>query len=151
MRTDRQAPDIAQQFTGTWRLVSFELRTAEGKVSYPMGEDARGLLIYDGNGRMSVQISRKSRPLSSSDDPLAGDTMPLGSVAEGYIAYFGSYRIDPDENTVTHVPEGSLLANWVGTSQTRLFEFSNGDLILSTPPLLLAGSQQIARLIWRRP
>ena len=57
-----------KRFIGAWRLVAFEEEGADGKVLYPYGQDAAGLLIYDSSGRMSVQIVRQDRaPLSSAD------------------------------------------------------------------------------------
>ena len=37
---------VCEPFCGTWRLVSFEARTSSGEVSYPLGKDAAGYLIY---------------------------------------------------------------------------------------------------------
>jgi hypothetical protein len=37
---------------GTWRLVSWEFRDAEGHVSYPMDRDASGYLTYTPDGYM---------------------------------------------------------------------------------------------------
>jgi hypothetical protein len=44
---------------GAWRLVSWEKRAADGQVTYPMGVDAIGYLIYMADGCCSVMISRR--------------------------------------------------------------------------------------------
>ena len=47
---------------GTWKLVSFELRSADGKVHYPFGEKVSGHIIYSEDGCMSVTMSAANRP-----------------------------------------------------------------------------------------
>jgi Lipocalin-like domain len=46
--------------------------------------------------------------------------------------------------------ERSLFPNWVGTDQQRSVELTGDRLILSGRPLLLAGIQQVPRLVWER-
>src|SRR5688572_4866774 len=46
---------------GAWRLVSWANRAVDGQVTYPMGADARGYLLYTADGRFSVLISRAGR------------------------------------------------------------------------------------------
>jgi hypothetical protein len=41
-------------------LISWENRAADGQVTYPMGTDAIGYVIYAADGRFSVTISRTS-------------------------------------------------------------------------------------------
>src|SRR5262249_3870511 len=47
---------IADKFIGTWKLVSYESRGANGAVTYPFGQDAVGYIMYDGAGHMAVQF-----------------------------------------------------------------------------------------------
>jgi hypothetical protein len=49
---------------GAWRLLSWENRTADGQVTYPMGIDALGSLLYTADGRFSV-MSREVAALYS--------------------------------------------------------------------------------------
>src|SRR5450756_2527032 len=58
---------------GTWSLAAWRRIAGDGSVSYPLGADARGLLVYTENGRMTVQIAASNRPVLASDDPLGGD------------------------------------------------------------------------------
>src|SRR5829696_4827566 len=46
---------------GAWRLVSWENQAADGQVTYPMGSDPIGYVIYATDGRFSVTISRPGR------------------------------------------------------------------------------------------
>jgi Lipocalin-like domain len=46
--------------------------------------------------------------------------------------------------------ELSLFPNWVGSDQERWVELAGRRRILSASPLLLAGKQQVPRLVWER-
>ncbi len=131
---------------GGWRLVSWENRAADGRVTYLMGRDALGYLLYTSDGRFSVTISRRRRAPFAADDLLGGSTGEKAVAAEGFIAYAGRYTFD-GERVVHHV-ELSLFPNWVGTDQERVVELSEDRLTLSAGPLLLAGERQVARLVW---
>src|SRR5215203_6716861 len=58
-----QAKETAQTMTsnpliGTWRLISWENRSVDGqKISYPLGKDAAGYIMYNEDGYMFVAIS----------------------------------------------------------------------------------------------
>jgi Lipocalin-like domain len=64
-----------EQLVGAWGLVSWENRAADGGVSYPMGADARGFLIYSRDGAFSVTISRANRVGFTGDDLLGGTVL----------------------------------------------------------------------------
>ena len=67
---------------------------------------------------------------------------------EGFVAYAGRYSFYGDR--VVHHVELSLFPNWVRTDQQRSVELSGDRLILSASSLLLAGTQQVPRLVWER-
>ena len=133
---------------GAWRLVSWENQAADGQVTYPMGADALGYVIYTGDGRFSVTISRRGRAGFAAGDLLGGTTEEKARAVEGFVAYAGRYSFHGDR--VIHHVELSLFPNWVGTDQQRSVELSGDRLILSASPLLLAGKQQLPRLVWQR-
>jgi hypothetical protein len=140
-----QGPDA---LVGAWRLVSWENRAADGQVSYPMGTDAMGYLLYTANGRFSVTISRRGRARFTAGDLLGGTTEEQARAVEGFVAYAGRYSFLGDR--VVHHVELSLFPNWVGSDQERWMELAGDRLILSASPLLLAGKQQVPRLVWER-
>jgi hypothetical protein len=51
---------------------------------------------------------------------------------------------------VEHHVELSLFPNWAGGNQERSVEPTGDRLTLSARPLLLAGKQQVPRLVWER-
>jgi hypothetical protein len=133
---------------GAWRLLSWENRAADGQITYPMGADALGYLLYTADGRFSVTISRRGRAGFAAGDLLSGTTEEQARAVEGFVAYAGRYSFHGDR--VIHHVELSLFPNWVGTDQERWVELAGGRLILSASPLLLAGRQQVPRLVWER-
>jgi len=140
-----------KQFAGTWKLVSSEFRRSDGQVTYPMGKDAVGVIMYDDNaGFMSAHIMRPTRPVFAAGDNLKGTPDEIKTAFEGYIAYYGPYEVNEQEHTVTANVEGSLFPNWIGTGQKRFYEFSGNRLTLSTPPMQFGGEEVTARIIWER-
>ena len=74
---------------GTWRLISWETRTPEGEVSYPLGKDAAGYLTYTEDGYVFVAIMRPGRTPFTSADLLSGSTAERASAAGTYVSYCG--------------------------------------------------------------
>lgn len=133
---------------GTWRLISWENRDVGGQVTHPMGASPVGYLIYARNGHFSVTISRINRPGFRAADLLGGTIEDKARAVESFVAYAGTYTFHGDR--VIHHVELSLFPNWVGSDQERVAEFTRKRLTLSAGPLLLAGKQQVARLVWER-
>ena len=133
---------------GAWRLISWENQAADGQVTYPMGTDALGVLLHTASGRFSVTISRRGRAGFAAGDLLSGTTEEQARAVEGFVAYAGRYSFHGDR--VIHHVELSLFPNWVGTDQERWVELGGDRLTLSASPLLLAGRQQVPRLVWER-
>jgi hypothetical protein len=140
------------RFIGTWILITSEFRTPAGKVTYPLGEKAIGILIYDSGGRMAAQLMRPDRPKFASGDMRGGTPEENKAAVEGYVAYFGRYEVNVMNGTILHHIEASLFPNWLGQDQVRFFEFSAdaGMLTLKTLPLLSGGQEITGVLVWRR-
>src|SRR5215207_2207235 len=134
---------------GTWRLISWETRSVDGqKISYPLGRDAVGYIMYNQDGYMFVAIMRPNREKFAAGDLLSGSTEEKAHAASTYVSYCGQYEFQGD--TVVHHVDVSLFPNWVGVEQERLVELRGNQLTLSTRPILLGGMQQSAHLIWER-
>lgn len=135
-------------FVGTWRLISWEYRSADGQVSNPFGQDFVGYIMYSEGGYMSVAIMSANRPKFASGDLWGGTTEEKVAAADTYVSYCGKYEVQGDK--VIHYIDVSFFPNWSGVNQIRFFEFEGDRLSLSTPPFLVAGIQQTAHLIWER-
>ncbi len=136
-----------QEFVGTWKLVSSEYRFSNGETLKLY--DA-GVLMYDAQGNMSVQLMQSNRPAFAQADRLGGTLEETQTAFQGYQAYYGTYTIDETQRAVTHHLQGSLLPNWVGVDQVRFFELSGNRLTLRTPPLIIRGAEAMGYLVWQR-
>jgi hypothetical protein len=139
-----------EQFVGTWKLMSFEQRGESHEVVYPFGEHAIGVLYYDAMRNMAAQLGRSNRPAFASADMLRGDREETKAAFEGYVSYFGTYTVDEHTGRVIHHVKGCSFPNWEGQDQARFYEFSGGQLQLSTPPFLYGGSMITGVLVWER-
>ncbi len=111
-------------FIGTWRLVS--IASSESRL---FGERPVGILIYDADGHVAVQIMRNPRP-----DISSGPGFPTAKEVQiaykGYYAYYGTYEVNWEKQTITHHLEGSLRPGDVGKDFTRAYEISDNRLAL---------------------
>jgi hypothetical protein len=148
-RRHSMSQEAMPKLVGSWKLISFTIRDPSGETAYPFGKDAQGRLIYEPGGRMAVQLMNPSRPVLTSDDPLATSEAEVRAAFGGYTAYYGTYSVIPEERTIVHHIEGALLPNWVGTVQRRHFEF-DGAVLRLRGPLLLGGVQGVVSLVWER-
>jgi hypothetical protein len=131
MSTPSVAAGLADKFVGTWRLVHFVDTDASGRVTYPYGEKPIGYFVYDPTGHLSVQIMRMpaTPPFASGHDD-KGTDKEVRAAYDGYVAYFGTYRVDEAKSVVTHVVEGSLKPSFTGTDQPRPFKLEGDVLII---------------------
>ncbi len=139
-----------EKFTGAWRLISAEFRTEEGEVTYLLGREAIGQIMYDGKRNMSAQLGKAGQPRFASNDWLKGTPEETKSAFEGYRCYFGTYEVDEENKTVTHHVQGSLFPNWIGTDNVRYYEFSGNCLTLRTVPMVTGGKKMVGTLVWER-
>lgn len=133
-------------FIGVWELVSWTARQSDGQQVYPYGTDAIGQLLYDAGGNVMVEIMKRDRPLFASNDFLHGTTEEITAAYNGFMAYSGTYDIDPAAGTVTHHVRIGSFPNWVGHDQVRHYTFRGNLLILKSPTMGTAQHE----LTWKR-
>jgi hypothetical protein len=141
--------EVISNLVGSWKLVSFHSQDSSGRISYPFGKNAQGRITYEPNGRMAVQLMDLDRPRFASHDPLVTSETEVRAAFGRYTAYYGTYSVNPDEQTIVHHIEAALLPNWVGTDQQRHFEF-DGKYLTLKGPLHLGGVQGFVSLVWER-
>src|SRR4051812_16615191 len=81
-------------FIGTWQLVAINFYTANGDAQKLYGDDPRGVISYDAQGRMSVQIMERDRPLLPKSHTAEHALEDYQAIQLGYMAYFGTYTVD---------------------------------------------------------
>ena len=133
---------------GTWRLLSYQSRTVDGSVNYPLGRDAVGYIIYTHDGHMAVSMMATGRPPYADGDIMGGTVEEKAAAAENYVSYCGRYEVKGD--SVFHDIEVAFFPNRIGTSQRRFFEFSEDRLVLTTPTMLISGEEQTGHIVWER-
>ena len=123
----------ADDFVGAWRLIGVDYRHANGQPVPLYGQDPQGLLVYAPSGHMAAQVMHPQRPAlpAGRDDP--GAVAAYHTILTGYVAYFGTYTVEAGAGTVLHYVQGSLLPEWVGSTQVRHFEFAGRRLTLRVP------------------
>ena len=107
-----------EKLIGAWHLVWMEEQGADGKLNRVT--DRKGMLIYTRDGHMSVQLM-----LPNSESGVSNDY-----VQNGYEASFGSYDVNEQAHMITHHVEGSVTRGLVGKDLPRVFQFSDGHLII---------------------
>ena len=142
----------AERFAGTWTLDECYSDKPSGRENLPLGKHVLGRINYDRDGHMAAQLMGDERTPFSSRDPREVTDSEYRAAFQTYTAYFGSYEINTEHNTVTHHVEGATVPNWPGMDQVRYYEFEQPDkLILRTPPMRgNDGEKAVHTLIWRR-
>jgi hypothetical protein len=145
------ADTLRANIVGAWTLQSYESSAIDGSnVTFPLGIDARGIIMYTPDGYMSAQIMRAGRTPFDRDDPHLAHDNELAAAAAGYLSYSGPYAV-VDDGLIAHHVELSLLPNWIGGIQYRTARLQDSQLELSpAEPLVIHGQRRNAKLVWRR-
>ena len=130
--------DSGKRIVGLWRLVGM---TAGGQVNPERGARATGMILYDATGYMTVQIMPdRPRRKWAGAQPTAEEAL---DTVVGYSAYFGTYRVDEQAQTVTHIREGGIQPGPL-PDLVRRIEFVGNDRLVLRP--VTTNSE----LIWER-
>lgn len=116
---------------GAWRAVSWHEKDAEGHFVFPMGEEAKGQLIYSPEGRMSAHLVSANMARFAKADWRAATAEERAKAWLEYFGYYGAFSIDEEKQAVIHHVEGGSFPNMVGTEQVRYFRFEGDRLILN--------------------
>lgn len=143
--------DLREYLIGAWTLESYQSADLDGSnMRYPLGPDARGIILYTADGYMSAQIMRADRAPFARGDLQVGDGDELAAAAKGYLAYSGAFRV-LDNGVIAHHVDVSLLPNWIGGTQYRAARAGDGRLELSpAEPVVIKGRPRRGVLTWRR-
>lgn len=120
-KKDAGSGPAREKLIGAWRLAWMEEQGADGKVNRIT--DRKGMLLYTRDGHMSVQLMFPKAESGVSND----------YVQNGYEASFGSFDVNEETHTVTHHVEGSVTRGLAGKDLPRVFQFSDGRLIIKSP------------------
>jgi hypothetical protein len=145
-----QPPYVAEAraaVAGTWELVEHKTTMANGDVRRAFGPTPKGLFIFGLDGYTTVQIVNPERPATSLDQASDDDARTL---ARTYLAYFGTYDVDPATKKIVVHTTADLNPMNTGVDQIRFYEIAGDTMYLQPPPSQGPGGQQVSRITWRR-
>lgn len=154
------------KFHGVWKLVEWSVTHIPSQTTrQPFGGNVDGHIIYTREGWVSATLMEKDRPTLSQDrlalsqlkkhliqhpeqllnEEEISQVVPWFLASFGYINYCGLF--DVNGQTVHHRIRNSLTPQWVGTTLSRTYIFSNAD-----KQLTLSASQgdTTDQLVWQR-
>lgn len=118
------AEAVRQRLIGTWRLVAID----NSPLRPYRGEHPIGLLFYDRDGNMAVQIA-PSRPRAGFAGALPTADEALDACL-GYTAYFGTYSVDAARQVVVHHRDANLNPGATGDYVRRYRFLSERQVVL---------------------
>jgi len=128
--------DIAKQFVGMWRLVSWPQRLADGTMRQnPLSV---GYIIYTDTNHMCYVSMNPNRPKwNSARAPTESEALSaMGNT--GFSAYCATVEIHANEGFVLHHVDVDKVPNNVGRIRKRWFTFQGRDRVslrIDTPEL----------------
>jgi len=140
------AQSLKDQLVGTWMLEAGYNILPDGKRLEANGPSPKGMIVFDPGGRFAQQIIDSTMPKFASNNRQQGTPEEFKRVAQGVIAYFGTYTVD-DNQSITLRVECSSYPNMNGTAGKREVKISGDEMqvINKTAP-----SGGAAYLTWRR-
>src|SRR5271166_4810950 len=144
------AQSAQDQLVGTWTLASIYIEGPDGSRFDPFGANPTGILIMDGNGRISVQFIGSDLPKFASNDRLEGTPEENKAVVKGILSYFGTYSVsDADRSLNIHI-ESSSFPNWKGTDQKRFVALTEDEMKWTSSTTTTGGPGFTGHTEWKR-
>jgi Lipocalin-like domain len=143
-----QQKTLKEQLIGTWTFVSAVETNKEGVKSDRWGPNAKGLIIFEANGRYSFMISRSDIPKFAVNNASQGTAEENKAVLNGIIANIGTWSVDETTKIFTTNIEAGSFPNLNGNSQKRVVSSLTADELKYTNPASSAGT--VAEAVWRR-
>lgn len=114
------------------------------------GPKPTGLLTYQPNGYMSVQIRRDPPARWSYKSVDETSVEERANAFDRYYGYFGRFDVDAAKGVVHHYVESSLQPQEVGVTYERRFKLEGDRLLLTATPFTFKGEQRYNKLVWER-
>ena len=137
---------------GSWSLIDAMTVQRDGRTG-PWNNLPRpytGLIAYETNGIMAVQIASARERLPEGGDLTKLPTEQRLAYLQSYYAYYGRYEFDADESVVTHFVQSSLDPTEIGVIYRRKVELVGSVVTLTTIPQANSASGSHNVLSWRR-
>jgi Lipocalin-like domain len=121
-------PPAASSLVGTWTLTTLQQSTVSGGPPAHVA-NPRGLLVLDGAGHAFEFVT------SAAAQRVAGGQVPVAEAPAAFASYggfWGPYRTDMAQRTMTFRPESGVHPQIGGTEIIRSFELNENRLTLTT-------------------
>ena len=133
----RQAVDEAatengsdrETFVGTYRLVTTEVKDANGTWSQEPNFNRIGYITYSDTGYMGVTTMAKNRTRFAGDQPTPEEAQVV--LGGDYRGYYGPYTVNEEESFVVHHRAGQIDPG--GEVDAKRFYDLVGDQLILTP------------------
>jgi hypothetical protein len=112
------------------------------------GPNPNGNLIFDANGRFSLQLMRADLKKVAANKRDKGTPEENTAIVHGSISYYGTYSMSGTE-LVFHIDTRSF-PNWSGTDQKRPNVVLTADQLTYTDPAPSVGTAAATILVWKR-
>ena len=144
---DVSAATLTDQLAGTWSLVSNVNKRPDGSSYEAFGGNTKGLLMFDRDGHFSLELMGDERRKFAGNNRLEGSPEENKGVAQGSLAYYGTYAVGEADHVLTLKVDRSSYPNWDGTDQKRQISLAGDELKWTN---LAASGSGTAELVWRR-
>jgi hypothetical protein len=141
---------LRERLIGTWRLVSYLVQREDGSVTYPMGRDVTGIILYTTDGYMSASLMQSGRRLLSGGNATSATPEELAAAAASYFSYCARFAVDEAMQLVTHQIDLALTPNMVGSTQRRHVRLAGKQLELRGDPVPATGGATVPVITWER-
>lgn len=137
---------------GTWSMIGAMTVQEDGQTGPWNGIPGpySGLIVYQPNGMMSVQISGARLALPADSDFTKLPAEQQLTYLRSYYAYYGRYSFDETQSVVTHFVSSSLDPTAIGIVYRRKVNLVGDVLTLTTIPAATSSSARYNVLSWRR-
>ena len=141
-----QKRPFKEQLVGTWTLLSWEQKNADGTKAERYGTNPKGIAFFDADGRYIITVMKSDRAKYVSNTLWQGTHQENKETADGTITYFGIYSTNEIDDSITIHVEGSSFPNWNGSDQKRFVAIVGDQLTLTVRP----PSGDVVDVIWKR-
>ena len=142
-----QQRSLKEQLVGTWTYVSAVNTRPDGTKFDPWGGKATGVQIYDSTGHFSFLVIRSDIPKLASNNRVEGTADEFKAVAQGVLAYFGTYSLDDSGKTLTQHVQSSSFPNFNGANRIWAIALTGDDLTIGSQVAAAGGTNELK---WKR-
>jgi hypothetical protein len=141
-----QTKSLKDQLVGTWNLVSETDTQSDGKKSEGFGPNPLGVYMFDQNGHFAQMLIRADLPKFA--NRLQGTPEQNKAIAQGLVAYYGTYSVNEADKVVALRIIGGSFAAFNGTDAKRIIVSLTADELKFTNPATSNGT--VADSVWKR-